>query len=58
MESPIGDRNIRDIQVEKYKQIVPDNYIGRHDTCTGIKGNYTEDKYLFKLVMGDFRKNG
>ena len=39
MESPIGDRNIKDIKVEKYKQIVPDSYIGRHiisvyDTCT------------------------
>ena len=39
MESPIGDRNIIDIKVEKYKQIVPDSYIGRHvisvyNTCT------------------------
>ena len=39
MESPIGDRNIIDIKVEQYKQIIPDNYIGRHatsdyDTCT------------------------
>ena len=41
MESPIGDRNIIDIKVEKYKQIVPDSYIGQHvisvydrPTCT------------------------
>ena len=39
MESAIGDRNIIDIKVEKYKQIVLDSYIGRHvisvyDTCT------------------------
>ena len=39
MESPIGDRNMIDIKVEKYKEIVPDNYIDRHvisvyDTCT------------------------
>ena len=39
MESPMGDRNIIDIQIEKYKQIEPYNYIGRHvilvyDTCT------------------------
>ena len=30
MESPIGDRNIIELKVEKYKQIVPDSYIGRH----------------------------
>ena len=40
MESPMGDRNMIDTQIEKYKQIVPDNYIGWHaisvyDTCTG-----------------------
>ena len=39
MESPIGNRNIIDIKVEKYKEIVPDSYIGQHvisvyDTCT------------------------
>ena len=28
MKSPIGNRNIIDIKVEKYKQIIPDNYIG------------------------------
>ena len=38
MEYTIGDRNIIDIKVEKYKQIIPNNYIGRHvisvyDTC-------------------------
>ena len=30
MESPNGDRNIIDIKVEKYKQIISDNYFGRH----------------------------
>ena len=35
----IGDPNIIDIKVEKYKQILTDNYIGGHvisvyDTCT------------------------
>ena len=42
MESPIGNRNIIDRKVEKYKQIVPDNYISRHvisvyGTCTVIR---------------------
>ena len=60
MESPIEDRNIIDIKDEKYKQIVPDSYIGRHvisvyDTCTVTRwcdvGKVTEDKYVFKLVI-------
>ena len=42
MESLIGGRNIIDIKVEKYKQIVPDNYIGQHailvsDTCADAR---------------------
>ena len=46
------DRKIIGIKVEKYKQIIPDNYFGRHaisvyDTCTAAccYGNCPEDTY-------------
>ena len=50
MESPIGDRNIIELKVEKYKQIVPDSYIGRHvisvyDTYTVTRW-YDWERYL------------
>ena len=56
MGSPIGDHNIIDIKVEKYKQSIPDNCIGRHaisgyDTCTVTCYYGVDDKYVFKLVI-------
>ena len=49
MESPIGDRTIIGIRVEKYKQIVPYNYIGQHvismyDTCTVLPVSMTWER--------------
>ena len=64
MGSPIGDRTIIDIKVEKYKQIVPDNYIGRHvislydtyrPTATrGIYGEYMSICLYFVAAVNIF----
>ena len=48
------------IKIEKYKQIIPDNYFGRHavsvyDTCTAACCYCTEDTYSVQAGYSIFR---